>query len=164
MSIHEFVKNTLSRVHLFTEVSFVCLIILWCLCVEKPSRMEYDIDYVPSIFTHNTKSEASTTHSKLCRYKRLISRRSKALTMKKKLSSKSKDIQLFVFDSSDVQQIVVINCDSDSVNGDITQEQLVAIDCTDTGILNERSGDPAFDHSYANFNISEPADATQDFN
>ena len=83
MSIHEFVKNTLLRVRLFTEVSFVCLIILWCLCVEKPSRMEYDIDYVPSIFTHNTKSEASTTHSKLCRYKRLISRRSKAITTKR---------------------------------------------------------------------------------
>ena len=100
--------------------------------------MEYDIDYVPSIFTHNTKSETSTTHSKLCRYKRLISRRSKALATKKKLSSKSKDNQLFVFDSSDVQQIIVINCDS--VNGDTTQEQLMAIDCTDTGILDERSG------------------------
>ena len=50
------------------------------------------------------------------------------------------------------------------MNGDTTQEQLVAIDCTDTGVLDERSGDPAFDHSYANFNISEPADATQDFN
>ena len=95
MSIHEFVKNTLSRVRLFTEVLFVCLI-LWCLCVEKPSRMEYDIDYVPSIFTYNTKSEASTTHSKLCRYKRLISRRIKALTTKKKLSGKNKDNQLFL--------------------------------------------------------------------
>ena len=49
------------------------------------------------------------------------------------------------------------------MNGDITQEQLVTADCTDTGILNERSGDPEFDHSYANFNISKPVDATQDF-
>ena len=44
------------------------------------------------------------------------------------------------------------------MNGDTTQQQLVAIDCTDTGVLDERSGDPAFDHSF------EPADATQDFN
>ena len=136
----------------------------WCLCVETPSRMEYDIDYVPSIFNYPTKSEASTTHSKLCRYKRLISGRSKALTTKKKLSCKNKDNQLFVFDSSDVQQTIVINCDSNSVNGDTTQEQVLTTDCTDTGILNERSDDQAFDHSYANFNISKPADATQDFN
>ena len=50
------------------------------------------------------------------------------------------------------------------MNGDTTQEQVVTTDCTDTGILDERSSDLAFDHSYANFNISEPANATQDFN
>ena len=51
-----------------------------------------------------------------------------------------------MFDSSDVQQTIVINCDSGTVNGDTTQEQVVTTVCTDTGISNERSGDQGFDH------------------
>ena len=31
-------------------------------------------------------------------------------------------------------------------------------------ILNEKSDDQAFDHGYANFNISQSADTSKDFN
>ena len=96
------------------------------MCLEKPSRMEYDVVYVPSIFTYPTKSKESTTHSKLCRYKRLIYRRSKALTTNRR---KKEEYQIFVFDSSDVQQTIVLDCDSNGVNGDITQEQAVINAC-----------------------------------
>ena len=41
---------------------------------------------------------------------------------------------------------------------------MLITDCTDAVIPNERSDDQAFDHCYANFNISQPADASQDFN
>ena len=120
--------------------------------------MEYDVDYVRSVFTYPcTQSEASTD-SKLHRYKRLISRRSKVLTTRKKLATKRCKNQLFVFDSCNVQQTIVINCDSSSsANGNTIQEQVMI---TDTIILNERCGNQAFDHSYASFNISQPADAS----
>ena len=136
-------------------------------CVEKPSRMEYDVDYVPTIFTYPTKSKASTAQSRLCRYKRLINRRRKALTTTRKLTTsrcKNKDDQMFVFNGSDmdVQQTIVL--ESSSVNGDTTQEQVVATDQTDAVIVSERSGDQAFDHSYANFNIRQSADVPQNFN
>ena len=79
----------------------MCHFIICRICLEKPSRMEYDVDYVPSIFTYPTKSKELTTHSKLCCYKRLINRRSKVLTTNRR---SKKDHQIFVFDSSDVQQ------------------------------------------------------------
>ena len=62
----------------------------------------------------------------------------------------------------DVQQTIVL--ESSIVNGDTTQEQVVATDRTDTVIVNERSGDQVFDHSYANFNIRQSADVPQNFN
>ena len=58
--------------------------------------------------------------------KRLINRRSKALTTNRR---KKEEYQIFVFDSSDVQQTIVLDCDSNGVNGDITQEQDVINAC-----------------------------------
>ena len=58
-----------------------------------------------------------------------------------------------MFDSSDVQQIIEVDCNS--------SEQVVTTDCRDTVILNERSSGQASDHNYANFNISQ---TSQNFN
>ena len=37
-------------------------------------------------------------------------------------------------------------------------------ECTDAFILNERSGNQAFDHTYANLSTSQSVDVSQDFN
>jgi len=66
-----------------------------------------------------------------------------------------------VFDSSDVQQTIEVDCNSSGLIGNTTQEQVVTTDCRDTVILNERSSGQASDHNYANFNISQ---TSQKFN
>ena len=95
------------------------------------------------------------------RYKRLlIRRRVKLLTTEttKKFTKKheNKD-KIFVFDSNDVQQTI-------DINSDTAQEQVMTSDCVDVFIQNESSDDQPFDHSYANFNISQSVDVSQDFN
>ena len=115
---------------------------------------------MPTVFTFAEKPKASSAHLKLCRYKRLIRRRVKLLTTEttRKFTKKheNKD-KIFVFDSNDVQQTI-------DINSDTAQEQVMTSDCVDVFIQNESSDDQPFDHSYANFNISQSVDVSQDFN
>ena len=52
---------------------------------------------------------------------------------------------------------------SNNANGDATHKQVLTTDLADAVIVNERFGDQAFDHSYANFNNWQSADASQNF-
>ena len=45
--------------------------------VGKPVKDEGDTDYVPSLFSYS-KTKAATTHSRICRYQRLMQRRTLA--------------------------------------------------------------------------------------